>query len=707
MKQQKKDTVPDCHQGREADGRRSSLSQIRNIGIMAHIDAGKTTITERILFYSGRLHKMGEVHEGTAKMDWMPQEQERGITISSAATTSFWRNTQISLIDTPGHVDFTAEVERSLRVLDGAVAVFCSVGGVQSQSETVWHQADRYGIPRIVFINKMDRVGADFNRVLKDIRKTLTTLAVAVQLPLGSEDQFKGVVDLIEMKAVTFAEHSLGSVVTTSEIPSEIAVSAERARSELIEKVAENDEEVLSAYLENPEVPIELLKAGLRRATIKHHLVPVLCGAALRNNGIQPLLDAVVDYLPSPLDIPPVRGFHPLTEKPVEREPDDSGPLTALAFKIINDPYMDKLVAVRVYSGSLKKGRNVFNPRTKKRARVTRLLELYADEYADVDMLYSGEIGAIAGMKDFATGDTLCLENQPVSLERIRFPEPVVAMAIEPKTQSDRDKLSMGLDALAHEDPTFQVRIDPDTGQTLINGMGELHLEIIKDRLWREYNVHANAGEPMVSYRETVKACGTGEYVFDREISGRRQFGSVSLEVEALPRNSKTVITMDVSTGKLPLTFRSFVEDGIREGLATGVLRHYAILDVRVNITDAEWDADDSSDVAFKTASVMALREALKKASPVLLEPIMAVEVVTPSEYMGDILGDINARRGKVKDMQSHPPVQIISANVPLAELFGYTTAIRSLSRGRANCTMEPFLFEVVPDLIQKKLLEY
>ena len=705
LKHRKNDTSAKGSLDREAKGRRCSLSLLRNIGIMAHIDAGKTTITERILFYTGRLHKMGEVHEGTTKMDWMSQEQERGITITSAATTSFWRDHQINIIDTPGHVDFTAEVERSLRVLDGAIAVFCGVGAVQPQSETVWHQADRYGVPRIAFVNKMDRVGADFDNVLNAIQHKLNAPAVAVHLPMGREDKFKGVIDLIEMKAVSFDDDSLGSVVRVSEIPSELAVPAEQSRSELIEKVAESDEEVFSRYIENPEVPVELLKAGLRRATIRRDLVPVLCGAALRNKGIQLLIDAVVDYLPSPLDIPAVRGFHPGTGKVMFRQTGDFEPLTALAFKVANDTYMGNLVFVRIYAGTLKKGQNVFNPRTNKRERVSRLLELHADEHEDVEMLYSGEIGAIAGMKNLATGDTLCLENKPIILERIRFPEPVIAMAIEPKTQADKEELEKALNALIQEDPTFQVTVDADTGQTLIRGMGELHLEIIRNRIWREYNVQANAGEPIVAYRETVTVCESGEHVFDREIGGRRHFAFIRMEVDPLPRNSRTVIALEVPQEKLPLIFKESVEEGIKDGLVTGVLGHFPILDVKVRVLDAKSDPQDSSDAAFRTAAVMAFRQAVKKASPVILEPIMALEIVTPIEVMGDILGDINVRRGKVRDMVSRPPVQTIHADVPLAELFGYATTIRSLSRGRAGYTMEPLMFEKVPDLIQKKIL--
>ncbi|MFA5042951.1 MAG: elongation factor G [Kiritimatiellia bacterium] len=681
------------------------MALVRNFGIMAHIDAGKTTLTERILFYTGRLHKMGEVHEGTATMDWMIQEQERGITITSAATVCFWRDCQVNVIDTPGHVDFTAEVERSLRVLDGAVGVFCAVGGVQPQSETVWRQADRYGVPRVAFVNKMDRVGADFDRVLAEIRERLTPNAVAVQLPWGAEDRFKGVVDLIGMKALVFEDTSLGAVIRAEAIPAELAVAAERARAELMEKVAEADEAVLSAYLENPEVPTALLKAGLRRATIARKLVPVLCGAALRNKGIQPVIDAVVDYLPSPLDIPPVQGFHPKTEEVLSRPASDLEPLAALAFKIVNNPYMGKMIFVRVYAGCLKKGQNVFNPRTNRRERVMRLLQLHADQHEEVECLFAGEIGALAGMKEISTGDTISSENKPIVLERIRFPEPVVSMAIEPKTQADREDLIKSLAALSEEDPTFKVSTHPDTGQTLVNGMGELHLEIIKDRLWREYKVKANAGEPTVAYRETVTAVGAASYCFDREIGGRRQFAGLTLTVAPAPRKAGNKIDVQVSTESLPHEFRSAVADGIQDALATGLLGHFPVVDVIVSVTAASCDVSDSTEVAFRTAAVMAFREALKEAAPVLLEPIMSLEIVTPAETMGDVLGDLNARRGKVKGLASQPPAQIIRAEVPLAELFGYATAVRSLTRGRAGYTMEPFMFEIVPEQIQKRIL--
>ncbi len=685
---------------------RRSLSHIRNIGIMAHIDAGKTTISERILFYAGQLHRMGEVHEGTAKMDWMVQEQERGITITSAATTVPWKGFQINIIDTPGHVDFTAEVERSLRVLDGAVAVFCGVGGVQPQSETVWRQADKYAVPRVAFVNKMDRAGADFNRVVKEIGEKLACSPIAIQLPWGAEDDFKGVVDLITMKAISFDHDSLGVVMRESGIPPELAVAAEKARAALIEKVAENDEETLAAYLANPDLSTEVLKSGLRRAAIRRDLVPVLCGTALRNQGVQLLVDAVVDFLPSPEDIPAVRGFNAQSGQEIERKSCDSELLTALAFKVMHDRFIGELIYVRVYGGVLRKGMNIFNPRTRKRERVARLIRLNAGEQIEVQFLGAGEIGAIAGMKNVATGDTLCAENRPVLLEQIRFPETVMDMAVEPKTQADRDALEEALQFVSREDPTFRVRIDPDTGQTLISGMGELHLEIIKDRLLREYKVQANAGEPTVAYRETITKPASGEYLFDREIGGGRQFAFIKVDVQPMPRGTGNVVEISVSPEVLPAMFREAVADGLRDGMATGIVGHFAMVDMKASVVGARWDAENSTEVAFRTTAVMALRGAASSAAPVLLEPIMSVEVSTPGECMGDILGDINARRGKIKTMKSEPPLQIISACVPLSELFGYSTGVRSLSRGRASYSMEPVAFEIVPESVQEKILK-
>jgi elongation factor G len=691
---------------RESPERLRPLASVRNIGIIAHIDAGKTTTSERILFYAGRVHRMGEVHEGTTVMDWMPQEKERGITITSAATTCFWREHQIDIIDTPGHVDFTVEVERSLRVLDGAVVVFCSVGGVQPQSETVWHQADRYGVPRIAFINKMDRIGADFEAVVEQIRTRLGARAVPVQLPWGREDSFCGVVDLVAMQALVFDSDSLGSKIQPCPIPAELAAAAERARAFLVEQVAEQDEEALQSYLESPDIPAAVLMAGLRRATLGGKLVPVLAGSALRNKGVQPLLDAVVDYLPSPLDIPPVTGTHPKTHEAVEREADDFAPLSALVFKLMNDPYMGRLAFVRVYSGQLKKGQNVFNTRTRKRDRLSKLVLLHADDRQEVDVIHAGEIGAIGGLKQVTTGDTLCAENAPVELERIRFPEPVIAMAIEPKSGADRDKLNEALQALASEDPTCVISVNGDTGQTLISGMGELHLEILKDRMFREYKVQANAGRPMVAYRETVTTAARGEHRFERDIGGQRMFAEVVIEVEPAARGQGNTIEFEVSASRLPAEFRPAVEDGIRDGLLTGVVANYALTDVKVRVVGGAFHDQESTEVAFRTAGVMALRAAAKAAQPALLEPIMALEILMPPEHLGDVLNDVSARRGRVQDMQGRGLLQIIHAHVPLAELFGYSTAIRSLTRGRASYTMEPACFDVVPEAIQKQLLD-
>ena len=689
----------------EAAGRRRGLPMIRNIGIIAHIDAGKTTTTERMLYYTGKVYKMGEVHEGTATMDWMIQEQERGITITSAATTCFWRDHQINIIDTPGHVDFTVEVERSLRVLDGAVGVFCGVGGVQPQSETVWHQAKKYHVPCLAFINKMDRPGARFDWVVQQLRERLGAPAVALELPWGSEDQFKGVLDLIRMKALTFCGENLGSQVMEQDIPADQAAAAEMARAHLVEQVAEKDEEVLRAYLENPDVSADLLRQGLRRATLNNTLVPVLCGAALRNKGIQPLLDAVVEYLPSPLDVASVVGHHPKTMKEVVRPTSDFEPLAALVFKIANDSYVGKLTFVRVYSGVLKKGQNIYNPRTHKRERIGRLVLLHANHREDVDSLYAGEIGGAVGMKMVTTGDTICAENQPVALERILFPEPVVAMAVEPKTQADREKLSEALGAMAEEDPTFKISTDAETGQTIIKGMGELHLEIIKDRMLREFKVQANAGKPMVAYRETVLGRGHIEHIFQRDIGGHGQYARVVIEIQPLPRGEGNKIEVDVRPDKIPAEFQPAVEEGVRDGLLTGVVGNYPLTDVLVRVLDGGFHPVDSTEVAFRSAAVMAVRDAARAAQPVLLEPVMDMEIITPEEYLGEVLGDINGRRGRVREMGVRVAAQIIRADVPLAELFGYTTALRSLTKGRASFTMEPRAFEAVPETIQASLL--
>lgn len=688
-----------------AGGRRRPLARVRNFGIVAHIDAGKTTVSERILYYTGRVHKMGEVHDGNTVMDWMPQEQERGITITSAATTCFWRDTQLNLIDTPGHVDFTAEVERSLRVLDGAVGVFCGVAGVQPQSETVWRQADRYRVPRIAFINKMDRVGARFRWVVEHIRERLGARLAVLQLPIGEGEDFRGVVDLLRMEAVTFSEEDQGATVIRGPIPPELRADAEAARAALVEAIAEQSEAVLAAFLESPDVPAELLLAGLREATIGGRLTPVLCGSALRNKGIQPLLDAVVDLLPSPADLPPVRGHHPKTGETIERRADDTAPLAALVFKVANDPFFGKLLYTRVYSGVLRKGANVFNPRTRKRERVGRIVEVHANQRRDIEALFAGEIGGVVGVKTATTGDTLCAENAPALLERIAFPEPVIAMAVEPRSAADRPSLEAALRALADEDPTFRVRVDPETGQTLISGMGELHLEILRDRMLREFKVQANAGRPTVSYRESIGAPASAEHVFQREIGGKMHYGRVAVEIEPRARGAGNEIVFAVSPDDLPAEFRPAVEEGLRDALTTGVLGNYPVIDTAVRVVGGGFRPTEASEVAFRTAATLALRDALRAARPTLLEPVMALDITTPDEHLGDILNDLNARRARVREIQAGEGVSMVRAEAPLAELFGYTTRLRSLSKGRAACTMEPRRFDEVPEPLRTALL--
>jgi elongation factor G len=681
------------------------LASIRNIGIIAHIDAGKTTTTERILYYTGLVHRPGNVDDGNTVMDYMAQERERGITITSAATTCFWRDHAINIIDTPGHVDFTIEVERSLRVLDGAVGVFCAVGGVQPQSETVWRQADRYRVPRIAFINKMDRVGARFPEVIADMRRKLGGAAVAVQLPVGREDAFRGVVDLLELRALLFDDADLGVTPRVGPVPAELRADAERARAELIERVAEHDEGVLAAYLETPDVPAETLRAGIRRCVLAGRLVPVLCGTSLRNRGVQPLLDAVVDYLPSPSEKGEVVGTHPGTGKPASRHPDVAAPVAALVFKLQNDSFVGRLGYIRVYSGKLEKGQNLYNPRTRKRERIVKLLRLHADRRTEVDVLKAGEIGGLVGFKQITTGDTLCLEHQPIELERIRFPEPVMFMAIEPRTRADKDRLVEVLQIMAAEDPSCHVRTDPDTGQLVISGMGELHLDIIRDRMLREYRVEAVTGRPMVAYYEAVTTAGEAIHVFDREFGGKRHFAGVGLRVEPAGRGSGNRVEWKAPAGELSSAWVTAVETGLQDGMVTGVLGRYPVTDAVVTVTEIHMDPENSSDVAFKTAAVMAFRDAVKAASPDFLEPIMAVEIVTPPEYLGDVLGDVNARRGKVRDMAVRGEEQVIHASVPLAEMFGYSTAIRSLTRGRASYTQEPERFERVSKSVRESLL--
>ena len=694
--------------GQQPDGGNVSLCNVRNIGIVAHIDAGKTTTTERILFYAGRTHRLGNVDDGNTVTDWMIQERERGITITSAAITCLWRDVRINLIDTPGHVDFTIEVERSLRVLDGAVGVFCAVGGVQPQSETVWRQADRYGVPRIAFINKMDRMGADFDACVSEIRTKLHANPVCVQLPIGQAETFSGLIDLLEMKALTYDESTEGREVTVFEIPDELMDAAVAARAELCEKVADVDEAVVETYFAEPELSAETLRQAIRRTVIAGKLVPVLCGSSLRNKGVQQLLDAVMWYLPSPLDRPPVVATDLKSEGKVTREQSATAPLTALVFKIATDAYVGRLFFVRIYAGTLKKGQNVYNPRSRKRERIMKIVRLFADEQTEVDELGVGEIGAIVGLKDATTGDTLCAEHQPVYLERITIPEPVMFMAIEPRSRADKDKLTESMGLLAEEDPTCQVRVDAETGQTILSGMGELHLEILVDRLRREFKCEANTGRPMVSYYETVTAPGKSTYLFDRELGGKRHYAQLTVEVVPQKRGSGHAVEIASTVRrKFPdEKLADCVEQGLTDGILTGVLARYPMTDVLAKVTEVVFtDEETATDVAFRTAAVMGFREAALAASPELLEPIMSLDIVTPADYVGDIMGDINGRRGSVRDMTTRGDMQIIRVQVPLAELFGYSTAIRSLSRGRASYTMEPGEFAVVPRTVREQLL--
>lgn len=685
----------------------TGMEQIRNIGIVAHIDAGKTTTTERILFYAGMTHRLGNVDEGNTVTDWMIQERERGITITSAAITCAWRGTQINLIDTPGHVDFTIEVERALRVLDGAVGVFCAVGGVQPQSETVWRQANRYHVARIAFVNKMDRMGADFARAVAEMREKLGANAVAAMLPVGAAETYAGEIDLISMRQRRYLDAE-GKTFEDVPVPAEMAAEAQAAHEALLEALAEVDEPFMEAYLENPEQDAATVRAALRRAVIAQTLVPVLCGSSLKNRGTQALLDAVVDYLPSPDERQAPVGIHVRTEAPTEVEMTATAPLSALVFKIATDPYVGRLFFVRVYGGTLKKGQNVYNPRTRKRERVMKLLRVKSDEEEELETLGAGDIGAVVGLKEATTGDTLCAENQPVALMGITAPEPVMFMAIEPKSTAEKDKLAAALGQLAAEDPTCQVRTDAETGQMILCGMGELHLEILVDRLKREFNVTANTGKPMVSYYETVSVTARRTYTFDREIAGRRHCATLTLEVSPLERGKGRQAAVAKSvTKRLPKPeYSAIITDALLDAIATGVLARFPMTDVRAEVVDcALLDEETASDVAFRSAAVMGFREAAMAAQPELLEPIMSLDIVTPPEYVGDIMGDINGRRGQVRDMEMKGDLQEVHALVPLAELFGYATAIRSLSRGRASHTMEAGAFAVVPKTVKEELL--
>ena len=675
---------------------RTPIERLRNIGIIAHIDAGKTTVTERILFFTGRSYKIGEVDEGTATMDYLPQERERGITITAAATTCAWRDHTINIVDTPGHVDFTVEVERSLRVLDGAVVVFEAVHGVQSQSETVWRQADRYRVPRICFVNKMDRLGADFWRTVGMIRERLGARPVAVQIPIGAEDNFRGVVDLIEEVAWVFPDDPREQP-ERQPIPYELREEARKRREQMIEALAEVDDQVLISYVEgHPLTPAEIKKA-IRRATVSYLITPVLCGAALRNKGIQPLLDAVVDYLPSPIDLPPVRGTHPETGEPLERAPREDEPFAALAFKVVADPFVGRLVYFRVYSGRLKQGAQVYNSTRRQRERLGRLMRMHANRREDIDEVSAGMIAATVGLKNTFTGDTLCDEQAPIILEAMKFPEPVVSVAIEPRTKDDQDKLATTLARMAEEDPTFRYRYDPETGQTIISGMGELHLEIIVDRMRREFGVEAHVGRPEVAYKETITRPSRAEGRFIRQSGGRGQYGVVVIEAEPLPRGSGFVFEDKTTGGVIPKEFIPAVEKGVRQALDTGALAGYPVIDVKVTLVDGQYHPVDSSTFAFEMAGALAMQEALRQGAPVLLEPIMRVEIATPEEFFGDILGDITARRGHVVQVDQQGHLRLITALIPLAELFNYATDLRSLSQGRATYTMEFDHYEPLP----------
>jgi len=684
----------------------SQFEKTRNIGIIAHIDAGKTTTTERILFYTGITHKIGEVDEGTATMDWMPQEQERGITITSAATTCFWKGYHINIIDTPGHVDFTIEVERSLRVLDGAVGVFCGVAGVQPQSETVWRQANRYHVPRIAFVNKMDRVGADFFRCLSSMRQRLAANPVAMTLPIGAEDQFRGVVDLVEMKAYAFDEESQGLKMSLMDIPSGMAAQVRECRDKMVEEICSHDEQLMDKYLRGDAIGNEELLAAARRATIAMKIVPVFCGSAFKNKGVQMMLDGVVNFLPSPLDVPSVEGWVPGDKsKVLVRKTDAKEPFAALAFKIMTDSFVGTLTYVRVYSGELEAGGYVYNSSKDRKERVSRLLRMHANKREEVQKIVAGDIAAVVGLKFSTTGDTLCSEANPIALEAIEFPEPVISVAIEPKTMADQDKLSASLDKLAAEDPSFLVKLDQETGQTIISGMGELHLEIIIDRLMREFKVGANVGKPQVAYREAISAKSEAEGKYIRQAGGRGQYGHVWLEIEPLERGKGFEFVDKIMGGTIPKEFIAPVKKGIEEVMETGVLAGYPMVDVRATLFDGSFHDVDSSEIAFKLAASIGFKEATKKAGVCLLEPIMKLEVTVPEEFFGAVSGDLNARRGKIVNSEIRSDAQIIDAQVPLARMFGYATDLRSLSQGRAVFTMEFSHYEAVPKNIAEEII--
>ncbi|MFG0214089.1 elongation factor G [Brevibacillus porteri] len=685
--------------------REFSLPNTRNIGIMAHIDAGKTTTTERILFYTGRVHKIGEVHEGAATMDWMEQEQERGITITSAATTAQWNGHRINIIDTPGHVDFTVEVERSLRVLDGAVTVFDAKGGVEPQTETVWRQADRYGVPRMCYINKMDIMGANFDMCLGQIKSRLGANPVAIQYPIGAEDQFKGMVDLIEMKAIVYTD-DLGKTSDSAEIPAELLARCEELRMAMVEAAAEQDEELMMKYLEGEELTNDEIRAALRKGTIECKLTPVMCGSSYKNKGVQPMLDNVVTYLPSPVDIPAIKGTLPDTEDEVDRPADDNGPFSALAFKIMTDPYVGRLTFFRVYSGVLSSGSYVLNSTKSKRERVGRILQMHANHREEIQTVYSGDIAAAVGLKDTTTGDTLCDEKSPVILESMDFPEPVISVAIEPKSKADQDKMGIGLSKLAEEDPTFRTRTDEETGQTIISGMGELHLEIIVDRLKREFKVESNVGAPQVAYRETFRNAAKVEGKFVRQSGGRGQYGHVWVEFAPLEAGQGFQFENKIVGGVVPREYIPAVQAGIEESMKNGVIAGFPLVDIKATIVDGSYHDVDSNEMAFKVAGSLALKEAAKKCGAVLLEPIMKVEVTMPEEYMGDVMGDLNSRRGRIEGMEARANAQVIRAMVPLSEMFGYSTILRSRTQGRGVYSMVIDHYEEVPKFIAEEIIK-
>jgi len=691
---------------REKANGRTALENTRNIGIMAHIDAGKTTTTERILYYTGRTYKMGEVHDGAAEMDWMEQEKERGITITSASTTCYWKNHRINIIDTPGHVDFTVEVERSLRVLDGAVAVFDAVAGVEPQTETVWRQADKYRVPRIVFVNKMDRVGADMDMCVRMIGERLAAKPLVIQLPVGKEDSFSGMVDLVRMNAFYYHDENLGATYDEIDIPDNLREAAEALRHQLIETLAEEDDEITEKFLEGERITPEELEAAIRRCTLAGKLTPVLCGAAFRNKGVQSLLDAVVKYLPSPLDVPPVNGISPTKKKEEIRRPSDDEPFSALAFKIVVDPFVGRLTYFRVYSGVLRAGQMIYNPVRKKRDRIGRLLLMHANKREDVPAVYTGDIVAAVGLRDAGTGDTLCDIKHQIILESMEFPDPVISVAIEPKTKADQEKLGNALRRLSEEDPTFKVRVDSETGQTIIEGMGELHLEIIVDRMLREFSVQANIGKPQVAYRETLTSTALGEGKFIRQSGGRGQYGHVKLQVEPLERGQGFEFANKVVQGAIPREFISSVEQGVREALEGGMLAGYPLVDIKVSLLDGTFHEVDSSDLAFRIAGSMALTDAARKAGPELLEPVMSVEVVVPEVYMGDVLGDINGKRGRIEGIEVRGDARIIAALIPLGEMFGYATDLRSRTQGRATHTMQFSHYGKMPKALADAIME-